>query len=634
MTTYVLRVCAAGEEPNGHPGIELLQVTTTPDNQSVATSCASHPTGASADPLVRRGGAEVDLRTILSAEYVGDEKEIKRAGEDLYERLALGDVGVALATLPRESRVLLDLRSQSLQVIPWELVCRGIYRPFSTPAQSWSRGSEEAVVAAPGLAPVDDNPVLRVVVVVGSPRADETLADQELCDLEDLLHRYQGRVIVRVLVRPRAENIVSALVRVQPHIFHFSGHGKIVDGEPVLRVYSDELGAVESWDGGRLVGALQRGAVPRLVVLNACDTAAPAQSWGLTKAFLDAGVNAVVGMQGKIDGDAAKLFSRRMYESLIDGNAIDKAFADARNFLAVSDGASRVQWPIPRLEVRGDPDRLLPAWRAPNGKPKIIAPVDFVGRFEERLKAWETLCPLRGAATRLVVVRGVAESGKSELVKLLGETWVRTWDYQAIYVRLDGASTSSGNGERGCAEHLLARTAAALADVGLDPTRIRLLDASLATDDLCMALRAALEAVVPQGKRLLILLDGLEAWQPNLVQDLIVSGLVAAYASADDSSRVRMVFVEPPALTPHLRWESHEIEPVVVDGFSRADWSRAAPQFIRFHGRSIAEEAKRIYFERRAFATAGMQGSDNQLDEPGASFAVARLSMIRQQRKW
>jgi hypothetical protein len=629
----VLRVWAEGDGPTEGAPIDLLKVGADDTGKPTLTSLSRHSSGASADRRFEHAGQLVDLIELVAPDPDARDRDaqdriVEAAGLALYRRLSPGAVGAALEALDVPCRVLLDLRSASLHPLPWELARGALSRLFLGSLQAWSRGSIDDVRVSTGLQAVDANPVLRVLVVVGTERRDKAAhGDAELRDLEDRLHPHAGRLIVRVLVRPKPESVTSAFANFQPHVFHFIGHGDASGGRTVLNVYSEELKKTESWEPDRLIAALQGGAVPRLVVLNACDTATPSASWDLTSTFLAAGVNAVVGMQGAIEGGAAKIFSRHLFERLISGEPIDVAVAAARNHLATNGSASeRPQWPLPRLVVRGCADGVLPSVRRTAGSPPPVrAREDFVGRFTERCKAWETLCPLRGGRSRLVVLQGQSRSGKSELLKILGEMWIRTWDYAAIYVDLRGFETSSS-------DILLTRMIASVETAGLDATRLANIDRSLGTADLCVAIRAALESVTSPDRLLLVLVDGMEQWEPNIAYNLVLATLLPSYATSDSSSRVRVVVAEPPALAGRLRWAEHyQIEPIALGDFSRQDWTRAAPQFIRFHEKALAQH-KRAPFGQMAWPTAGMAEPDDFVVDD-ATFAPERLVVIRAQRK-
>lgn len=623
------------------PPLELLEHSTLdpePDDPKPAIPrralrrIASHHSGVVPDSVFQRQGNAVDLLDVLSQSHLLDTELVAAAGRMLYARLAEGAVGHALQDITAESRVLLDLRSPALDRLPWEIVRREELSLFLSTEQPWSRGSVEQPGIPHPLRAVDASPVLRMLIVVGSKRDDSAVqGDSELRAIEDELHRHTTRMMVQALVRPRAEEITRAFTEFRPHVFHFIGHGGALAGKPILRVFSDAHNQTENWDPDRLRAALQSGAVPRLVVMNACDTAKPRESWDLTGAFIRAGANAVVAMQAEIVGSAASLFSRCLFQRLAAGDPIDTAVTWARNQVATNGNqVDRPNWPVPRLVVRGAPDAVLPCPRRPPiPRPVVRAPEDFVGRFSQRKQAWDTLCPLRRRQPRLVVVEGPQQSGKTELLRILGEMWIRTWDHPAVYLDLGGPRTSD-------LRVLLEQMTTAVSAARLSPAPLQAIAADLQSDALCAAIRGALESCVPADKLLLLLLDGLEAWEPNVTAALVLRELSAPYATPDEQSRVRIAVAQPAALAGKVLWkDDYDVSPILVDSFPRADWIRAAPQFIRFHQSSLQGTQRQQQFERMAWPAAGMEEPD-LLDTNHANmdtFPTSRLGIIRLQRK-
>jgi hypothetical protein len=567
MKTFVIRAWAA-DDPTGVPPLELLELVAPAAAGSgpVLAPIATHPVGVVPDTAFQHDGKSADLCGALARNHLLDGALVAAAGRALYARLALGAVGQKLKDIPAGSRVLLDLRSPALERLPWEVIRRDELSLFLSTEQPWSRGTaEEPAIPAP-LSAVDMSPTLRVLVVVGSKRDDPTVqGDAELRGIEDELHRCTNHMLVQVLVRPRAEEITRTFAELRPHAFHFIGHGAIVAGRPVLRVHSDALGESESWDPDRFRVALQGGAVPRLVVLNACNTATPGRSWDLAEAFIRAGVNAVVATQAEIVGSAASLFSRRLFQRLAAGDPVDVAVTAARNHVA-GDGTQveRPNWPVPRLVVQGNPDDLLPrARRSSTPRPAVRAPDDFVGRLSQRKQAWDILCPIRGAGHRLVVLEGPQGSGKTALLRILGETWIRAWDRAAVYVDLGGPRSSN-------LDVLLERMIQSFTAARLSPAPLQTIAKDLPSDTLCATIRATLESCAPEGKLLLVLLDGLETWQPNVAARDVLRQLCAPYADMEVESRVRLAVAQPANLARGItgrctasgrssrrRWRSH-----------------------------------------------------------------------------
>lgn len=129
------------------------------------------------------------------------------------------------------------------------------------------------------------------------------------------------------------DDLVRHLDELDPTIIHFSGHGG-----PEGVMLHGERGAAEPMAPhvlATLIGETARRA--RLVVLNACSTAAHAS------ALLDT-VDAVVAMDGEIGDDAARMFAARFYGELANRRSIGAA----------------VRLGVAKLEAKQSPDRRLP----------------------------------------------------------------------------------------------------------------------------------------------------------------------------------------------------------------------------------------------------------------------------------
>jgi hypothetical protein len=139
-------------------------------------------------------------------------------------------------------------------------------------------------------------------------------------------------IVTELAVRGR--DLASALLRHNPQIVHFAGHGAgdqgiVLDGRE--RVRPEELaGLLTSFNG------------VRVVVLNACETLPAAEA-------LSEVVDYTVAMETGIYDDAAVDFSSVFYAALAFGRPVPFAFDLARNTMRERFGRNQT---IPRLLVR------------------------------------------------------------------------------------------------------------------------------------------------------------------------------------------------------------------------------------------------------------------------------------------
>jgi hypothetical protein len=171
-------------------------------------------------------------------------------------------------------------------------------------------------------------------------------------------------------------------------ILYFVGHGKLArrSGTPGL-ILQDEAGAAEAVKGQDLalrVGELQRG--PRLVVLASCESAGDGAQVEavdhtvqatLAVYLADAGVPAVIAMQGFVSMHTVETMMPVLFAELLRDGQIDRALAVARG--KVRDHAD---WWMPALFSRLAGGQL---WRRPSaggdeGEEERAAPISREGR--------------------------------------------------------------------------------------------------------------------------------------------------------------------------------------------------------------------------------------------------------------
>jgi hypothetical protein len=153
--------------------------------------------------------------------------------------------------------------------------------------------------------------------------------DQErrAIDLAVAHSRHAADLEVRTADAVRLDDLQSTLMRWEPIVVHFSGHGHPNDGIQVLDQYGQPR-AVKPQALSNLFGLLNAGL--RCVVLNACHTDDQAQA-------IAQHVPCVVGMRRQVLDKTAILFATGLYRALADGRTIRTAFELARNALDLHD---------------------------------------------------------------------------------------------------------------------------------------------------------------------------------------------------------------------------------------------------------------------------------------------------------
>ena len=142
------------------------------------------------------------------------------------------------------------------------------------------------------------------------------------------------------------ENLLTELRQSNPDLLYLVAHGSLVRDEPWLFL-ENEQGGTARISGAEFTGRIKElGQRPRLIVLGSCQSAA-ARSMGALSALgprlAEAGVPAVLAMQGSISIETLAKFMPVFFSELQTDGMIDRAIAVARG------------------NVRSQPDYWMPA---------------------------------------------------------------------------------------------------------------------------------------------------------------------------------------------------------------------------------------------------------------------------------
>lgn len=341
------------------------------------------------DP-VRRQTIEV-LVDMLRESRLRKPQEFRALGENLYDCLLGNDIGKHLnqAINNREIeflRVVLDFgeKQQALASWPWEY----LYCPlqFGVGGTGYFLATKTRLVLMRVLH-LDLDPVplevkdlpLRVLFVASSPDAaaeneeklDEVLFERLLEELTQLKEESAGKIDLLPLtwsrrrhVKPEERermivtkrNFRSALLKFNPHVIHFIGHGICNEHGGQLALMAED-GTPHWLDGEAFVNLLEVARDLRLVFLHACESALadPYQAVSsVAMRLAHSNIPAVVAMQYKVEQGIASIFARKFYRALAEANSIDLAVQIGRNEIAdqVESLAQNYAFGLPVLYLR------------------------------------------------------------------------------------------------------------------------------------------------------------------------------------------------------------------------------------------------------------------------------------------
>lgn len=384
-------------------------------------SVISSSTGQTPRPILQKLPKTEDFEDAIAylEALVANPHDAKYVGQLLYEFLfpqEIRDLYTGRLSVARSKgkglRIRLHIGQEhpELNLIPWEY-CRDdkaflalneetpILRYIPTP-----RPPEPLTIKGP----------VKVLLVTANPSDLQNLniiSEEEYLRtaLTELVEN--RRVTLRVTHQVSRTELERQLSDFDPHILHFAGHGDhakdgrrrlfLVDGDGQSQPIDDED-----------VQVLLQNSHVRLILLNACQTAASISSNALTGVaplLVEAGVPAVIGMQFAIPDETSITFMKTLYQSLVKGKPLDTAVTQARKtvFFQKED---KYFWGIPALFMRS-PDGVL--W-SPLSSPVYQVPRK-TGKLIGREKEIEKLGKEISAGGRIVVLHGIAGVGKTAL---------------------------------------------------------------------------------------------------------------------------------------------------------------------------------------------------------------------------
>jgi hypothetical protein len=275
---------------------------------------------------------------------------------------------------PLRVRMFIGPSAPELHDIRWELL--------GDPEKGSALLSNEGIMFSRYLSSLDWRPVsvrpktrLRAVVAIANPSdlGSFRAGGRDLMQIDVAGELSQARAALRgveltELARPSAgppatlDNLARVL-REGPDILYLVCHGLLVRGEPWL-LLEGPTGTADRVDGRRLAGLVREmDKRPRLVVLVSCQSAGDAGAGGegalaaLGPRLAEAGVPAVLAMQGDISMETANRFMPRFFEELRRDGHIDRAVAAARSAVR-----ARPDWWVPVLFMRLKSGRI---WYSP-----------------------------------------------------------------------------------------------------------------------------------------------------------------------------------------------------------------------------------------------------------------------------
>jgi hypothetical protein len=332
-----------------------------------------------------------------------DQEQAENRGEALFDALFPGPIAEELAEARQKYpalRVRLSIPSklagrERLEKIAWE--------------SAYDTQTDEFLGLSRNLAFVRDigrrietfklsgNPRVRILVVAASPEDCHPVSwDEEVgaicrawgpqAEVIELPHASFEDFCWRMQAQPKERRF---------HIVHFIGHAGVAKRSQSVFVFEKKRQS-EYVTGAQLASHLEGIPELRLVVLSACKTAAPSKDWehdpsrSIAYALLRRGIPAVVGTRTNVADAVGPKFAAAFYNSLLKGNDLETAAAQARRKVAARRvvRGSDYEWATPVVYSQLDGGPLLEFSSAVDDEPTCLAITSTAGSEQ----AWPT-CP-------------------------------------------------------------------------------------------------------------------------------------------------------------------------------------------------------------------------------------------------
>jgi tetratricopeptide (TPR) repeat protein len=362
---------------------------------------------------------------------ITDAEGLRKLGELLHEAFfapARQAIDGHLKGGGKRHHLLIRSTDPDLLNLPFELVELEDRLPLgSDKAWALCRGAEDLVE---GDVELPAGP-LRVVFLTAAPRGQAELFFEREEDAMLTATARAGRNVQVVFAELGTVDELDELVtRVEPHVVHLSGHGKVVDGVGSF-AFEDERGNLDFVPAPELVRKVFRGVDSvRCVLVNGCETAQAAVV-GLCQSLTASGVPIALGWSAPVADDLATDFTAAFYGQLASGAPVARAAAAARGRIeekaryqgqngVLQDATFALLQVYAGEREDGVFDRSLPAkpYQGPGTQRTTLGDgiegltTGFVGR---RRKIQELLPPLREGEITAAVLTGLGGAGKSTL---------------------------------------------------------------------------------------------------------------------------------------------------------------------------------------------------------------------------
>lgn len=255
--------------------------------------------------------------------------EMREMGSRLFQRVFTGQVGALYGRLPTGTAVSILVISNEPRIrrIPWEFIAPPEYKLLPHANRCVVRILPTCSGAE--LEPLKLKRPLRVLLAVAEPQDEAAVGWAEVeASIKTVFERFTRQVAkLTVVPATTALDLTAAFAKDRYDVFHFLGHGKVVDGVGTLVLLDVDSKASCNLSGTDLARILS-GQELRLCILSACQSSTGDETsdfGSVASSLLSEGIPAVVANQASFVTDTVAPFVAAIYARLLSDGNVDNA---------------------------------------------------------------------------------------------------------------------------------------------------------------------------------------------------------------------------------------------------------------------------------------------------------------------
>ena len=255
-------------------------------------------------------------------------------------------------------RIRLTIEPDSLASLPWEFVYREERGYFLSQEPSTVLSHYLDPPLPQRIAKKPDS-FLNMLVIIANP-SDQPFLDTQKWEkiITNSLHSLTeaGKIRIRIVTKATRREISKALLKMQPDLVQFVGHGIYQNGKGYLAMVEERTDKTfkvdEDWLSNMFIGANDH---LKLICLASCESDrsnSPKGFVGIAPKIVQKGVPAVLAMRYSVLISTAEIFLEEFYKAIAEHKPIDWAVQWARNQVSLDKGLNNREFATPVLFMR------------------------------------------------------------------------------------------------------------------------------------------------------------------------------------------------------------------------------------------------------------------------------------------